>query len=502
MNEIIIEKLDNTYFKINCDIEQALNLRSYFECHAENYWFHPKYEAKMWNGIISYFNIIDHTLPIGLISYLKNFFIKYKYKCVLAFDKNEFFNDITRDDLQKFYKVIFKNSKYYPRDYQDESIYRFLKKKRGVIESPTGSGKSLVIYSLIRFVMGTTDGKILLVVPNIGLTNQMFDEFNIEYGWKNAHSYVSILYGGSKRYDKSKRILISTWQSIYNKRKSFFEEYNTVIIDETHSAKESSSIQKILEKCVNADYRYGMTGTLPTIPINIFNIYGYIGPKLLQIETKELQKKGYLAKIKIANLLLKYPREDVQLNKGAKFEDEYNFIIENKNRNKVLKYIINNINTNDNVLILCQRLKHIDFVHNYLIDEYGSSKIIYKIDGNVDPKIREEIRKSIENQNGVILVASYGTTSLGINIKKLHHVVFASSYKAKIKVLQSIGRGLRVHKSKKKLILWDLVDDLRWKTKDGKVKDNNVFRHFKIRLKYYRQKEFDYVHKIVNLSKL
>lgn len=500
MDEIIIEKLNNTYFKINCNIEQALNLKSYFECHAENYWFHPKYKAKMWNGKISYFNMYDCTLPIGLIFYLRDFLKKYKYKYILAFDKNKFFNNINRKDLHNLYKVIFKDSDYYPRDYQDEAIYKFLKRKRGVIESPTASGKSLIIYSLIRFIMGVTKGKILLVVPNISLTNQMFSDFK-EYGWERASNEISILYSQSKKYDKSKRILISTWQSIYNKRQLFFSEYNAVIVDETHHAS-SNSIQNILKKSINAEYKFGLTGTLPTLPIDIFNIYGYIGPKLLQIETKELQEMGYLANIKIANLLLKYPKEDVELNKNAKFLDEYDFIIKNKNRNKVFKYIINNINTNDNILILCQRIKHLDEVYNYITELYGSDKIIYKIDGDVHPDIREQIRKDIEKQDKVILIATYGTTSIGINIKKLHHVVFASPYKAKIKVLQSIGRGLRIHKSKKKLILWDLVDDLRWWTNKRNLKDNNAFRHFKIRLKYYREKKFDYVNKIVDLLNL
>jgi superfamily II DNA or RNA helicase len=518
-DKIIIEKLNAVYFKIHCNFEQLLELRDFFTTHAENYWFSPKYKAKMWDGKISFFNTNDNTLPIGLFKFLHCFLKLHKYNYELKFKEDEFFNHITHEDLNKLFVALFKNKEFYPRDYQIDSVFKFLNKKRGVVELPTGSGKSNIIYVLIRYLLASVDKKILLVVPNINLTLQMFSDFK-EYGFEEISDYVSVLFHDSKMYDKNKRILISTWQSIYKKQYNFFEEFDAVIVDEVQSVTDSSKLKQLLQKCINADYRFGLTGTLPEnlSPINLFNIFGFLGPKLIiktddnvEVKTKTLQDQGYLSKIKIANLIIKYPKEDIQnlikLTKQPKkdsdepkknvYAEEIKYIINHKKRNNVIKYILKHINTNDNVLILCQRIEHLDFIYDYLKSEF-KEKIIYKISGNVESLEREKVRKEIEHKSGCVIVATYGVFSTGINIKKLHHVIFASFYKSKIKVMQSIGRGLRLHKSKKKLILWDIVDDFRYKTKKS-LKENFAYIHFKQRLELYKRDQFDYVNKIVNI---
>ena len=511
MDTIIVEYFNETYFKLHCSYEQALELHSHFECYAENYWFSPKYKAKLWNGKISFFDLHDRTLPIGLFAMLKTFIRKFKYKHFFAFDKEEFVNELSENDITSFYNTIYKDSKYYPRDYQHEAIKRLLTLKRGVVESPTGSGKSLIIYSLIRYAMTeSTGGKILLVVPNVDLTNQMFNDFE-DYGWNDARSNVSVLYHDSGRYDPNKPILISTWQSIYKRDPSFFEQFEGVIVDEVHGAGSSGSIQTILKNSTNAEYRFGVTGTMPDALLDKYNIHGYIGPKVLEIETDKLIKEGHLSDIKIGNIFLQYPNSDVEENKGNTYQDECKYIINHKNRNKIFKYIINHINTNDNVLILCERLEHLDSIHGYLCDEFDSNaedmkkglcRPILKISGGVDPKIRQKMRDYMEDHGGVILVATYGTMSMGINIKRLHHVILGSSYKSKTKILQSIGRGLRVHATKKLLKVWDIIDDLRYVTTRRTLKENHIFKHFLKRLGYYKQRKFKYINKKINLMDL
>lgn len=511
MDKLIVEYLNETFFKIHCSYEQALELHSHFECYAENYWFSPKYKNKLWNGKISFFDLNDRTLPIGLFSLLKEFIQKFKYEYFFAFDKEEFVNELDERDLTSFYDTIYKDSKYYPRDYQHEAIKRLLTLKRGVVESPTGSGKSLIIYSLIRFAMAdTSNGKILLVVPNVDLTNQMFNDFE-DYGWNSAKNNVSVLYHASGRYDPDKPILISTWQSIYEKDPTFFEQFDGVIVDEVHGAGSSGSIQTILKNCTNAEYRFGVTGTMPDALLDKYNIHGYIGPKLLEIETHELIKQGHLSDIKIGNIFLQYPKSDVEENKGNKFKDECDFIIKHENRNKIFKHIIKHINTNDNVLILCERINHLDSIYDYLCDEFdttvedmknGKCKPIFKISGQTDVNIRLKIRKYMEDHGGVIMIATYGTMAMGINIKRLHHVILGSSYKSKTKILQSIGRGLRLHATKKILKVWDIIDDLRYVTNRRTLKDNYIFKHFLKRLEYYKQRKFKYINKKINLMEL
>ncbi|MFA5484956.1 MAG: DEAD/DEAH box helicase family protein [Candidatus Pacearchaeota archaeon] len=500
MDTILVEKYDNVYFKLHCNIEQNMELKSFFSCYAPNYKYHPKFKAKIWNGKISFYNVKEQLLPIGLTYQLKEFLNRYDYKIKFLFDPNELINDISIDQINDFYEAIFRNTDFFPRDYQHQAIYTALKKKRGIIESPTASGKSLIIYSIIRFVLGVTEGKILLVVPSISLTTQMFNDF-VEYGWFDAYDYSSILYSGSKKYDKNKRILISTYQSLHRKKENFFEDFDCVIIDETQQAK-SNSIKTILQNCVNANYRFGLTGTLPTDVADINNIYGYIGPKIFSLKSNTLIDKGFLSKIKIVNMLIQYSEEEKKLNRKRTFPEESRAIAENTDRNKVIKYIVKNINNKDNTLILCEKIDHLKSIKEYVDENFSETHEIFMIYGNTNVDEREKIRKYMNENKSVILVASYGTMSTGVNISRIHHIIFASSYKSKIKVLQSIGRGLRKHKEKSKLILWDLIDDMTWVKRTGKIGKNYVYQHFEERLKYYKEQGFKYISKKINLNKL
>lgn len=369
------------------------------------------------------------------------------------------------------------------------------------------SGKSIMIYSILRFIMEDTTGKILIVVPSINLVNQLFSDFK-EYGWYDSYDDVTLLYGKSKNYDPNKKVTISTWQSIHKKGQKFFNDFTGIIVDEAHGAK-SLSIQTVLKKCINAEYKLGTTGTLPTEMVDKYNIYGYLGPVIYKLKSKTLIDKGFLSDIRIVNMHIKYPIEDIKLNKEQNYNEEVDFIINNEKRNKVFKYIIDSKyinNDKDNVLILAQRINHIDNIVSYLEETYPDKDIL-RIDGSTNPEERERVRKYIEDTDGVILVATYGTLSTGVNIPKLHHVIFASFYKSKIKVLQSIGRGLRKHKSKGIIIIWDLIDDMRWKKQvrsntRSELGYNYAYQHYLERLKYYEEQGFKFLNKKIILNNL
>lgn len=508
MDDIInVNLLDNVYVHIECNVEQVHELKEYFSYYIPNYRYNPKVKARIWDGKVSFFNTMDRTLPIGLIHQLKDFLIKYDYKIHFNFKKSDLQNDITHEDLIPFYDALFSGTGIYPRDYQQQAIYKSLKHKRGVIEAATGAGKSIIIYTILRFMMEDTKGKILLVVPSINLVNQMFSDFK-EYAWHDSYDSVTLLYGKSKHYDPDKRVTISTWQSIYKNNIGFFKQFSGVIVDETHGAK-SISIQTVLKKCINAEYKLGLTGTLPTEDIDRMNIFGYLGPVIYKLKSKTLIDKGFLSNIRIVNLHIRYNDDEIKINKVRKYAEELDFIISHPKRNNVLKYIFDSkyVSQNDNVLILSHRLSHIDYMVEYLTELYPD-KTILSITGNTDPEQRETIRKNIESGTGIILVATYGTLSTGVNIPKLHHVIFSTYYKSKIKVLQSIGRGLRKHKSKDYVILWDLVDDLRWakrkKDGEGNIQYNNnyAYTHFLERIAYYKDQEFKYINKSIVLDKL
>jgi hypothetical protein len=360
---------------------------------------------------------------------------------------------------------------------------------------------SLSIYAIIR-LLRAINKKILLVVPNIGLVEQMYSDFD-SYGHDNLSREVEKLYARYSddfRKHDAKPVLISTYQSIIKKRSDFFKEFDCVIVDECHGTKsDSKSLQQILKACTNADYRFGFTGTLPDEKADLYTIHGYIGPTLFSIKAGELIDKGVLSKIKIANIIMKYPLSAIKECHGRDYNFEVDYVMQHAPRNKVLNFILDNTPDTLNTLILVSRIeKHLKPLIAFLEKKYPNKEILV-VYGGVDALEREKIRKKMESKTGLILIATYQTLSTGWNVKNLHQIVFFASYKAKITVLQSIGRGLRTHESKEHLILFDCVDDLTYKKRTGTVHKNYIYEHFLKRLEYYKYQGFNYINKVINL---
>lgn len=397
-DSITVQRYNEVFFRIDCNYEQAVGLKNALSCYAPNYIHSPKYKAKMWDGKISFFDMRTALLPIGLIDELKTFAFKNDYELKYGFEKSEMVDRIKEEEMDAFYARIFGNTRFYPRDYQHDAIYAALKRRRGVIEACTGAGKSLVIYTIIRRALEVTDGNILLVVPNIALVNQMFSDFK-EYGWEGCDENTCILYGKTRDlYDSTKRILISTWQSIYKKEGDFFEQFETIVVDEVHGVnQQSNALRTILSNCVNARYRIGLTGTLPDFPADLKNIVGYIGPRISQVGTQELIERGVLSKILIRNVLIRYSDEEIKKRRKMNYAEEIKFIIEHEKRNKVLGFILKNINRDENSIILCERVSHLKSMHAYLSAKFPDRKVVM-IHGNVDANEREYIRKGIDNK--------------------------------------------------------------------------------------------------------
>lgn len=506
---IVLKKVDAVYFRVYCSIGQSMELKSFFECYAPNYQWNPKFKMKFWDGKISFFDIRNKLLPIGLLPNFIIFCQNFSYKFKFDFDFNSMSNDIKQEDLDSFYEEILKDSKDKltikdtgERDYQNTVVIKSIQNKRAVYEVGTGGGKSLSIYAIIRFLR-VMKKKVLLVVPNIGLVEQMYSDFS-EYGWQGLPREVEKLYArysaDFKKHDP-KPVLISTWQSLIERPPSFFKEFDAVIVDETHLAK-CTSIQKILKMCSKAEYRIGFTGTLPDEKSDLYTINGYLGPTLFSINSGELIDRGILSKIMIANLILKYPIESVKECHGRDYNFELDYTMSYTPRNKVLNTILDNTPDDQNTLILVSRIdKHLKPITEYLKKKYPN-KETHVIYGDVDALEREKIRGLIERKKGLIIIATYQTLSTGFNVKNLHQIVFFSSYKAKIKILQSIGRGLRTHTSKDVLIVYDVIDDLSYKKRTGSMHFNYLVNHFFERRKYYKQQGFKYVNKIIQLDNI
>lgn len=505
--DVYISKVDEGHLKLSCDDHISKQIKNEYKFFAPGYKFHPLYRnprKRVWDGKVSLFNLKTRKFPAGLLKDLTDFLDDKGWTYTYDFPVDGLFDSrIDETFLQRFYGEIFRDTKFYPREYQHIGVRELLFNKKAVIEYATASGKSLIIYCLIRYLLAIKK-RIVLVVPNIMLVEQMRSDFR-DYGWKDCDDYLTIMYMGHEP-DIGRPVLVSTYQSLVKRDESFIMRFNAVIVDEAHGAP-ANSIQTILDRLVYADHRLGMTGTLPdhTNPEElgkVYEIFGCIGPLVASKKAKELMDEGFLSNIKIANLVIKYPEAMCIKNRSRSFDEEMATIIETPERNGVFKYILNHIPADENTIILVYQIAHLDSIFDYCQKHFGDKFKIRKISGSVNAEERMIIKDIAENESGVVVVATFGTMSIGVNIKRIHNVVLGSSFKSKVRILQTIGRGLRLHETKDWLTVFDIVDDMRWKKRTGRIGENHVWKHFEERLKHYQMQEYPFTNKIIRLEDL
>ena len=369
-----------------------------------------------------------------------------------------------------------KISRHEPRDYQINAVYDALKYNRKLLISPTASGKSLMIYSIVRYFTDKNK-KILVVVPTTSLVEQMYKDFE-DYGW-NAEDYCHKIYSGKEK-DTDKNVIITTWQSVYNLPRKFFDDFGVVIGDEAHLFK-SKSLVGIMTKLDNTKYRYGFTGTLDGSQTHKWVLEGLFGPSYKVTQTKELIDKGHLSKLDIKVLLLKHDQH-----KFNEYEEEIQYLITHEKRNNFIKNLV--LDLNGNSLVLFNRVEsHGQPLYELINNSASKDRKVFFVYGGVDVEERERVREITEKEKDAIIVASYGTFSTGINIKNLHNVIFASPSKSRIRNLQSIGRVLRKGDNKSQAVLYDIADDCTYKSKK-----NYTLNHLIERIKIYNEEKFNY----------
>jgi superfamily II DNA or RNA helicase len=396
-------------------------------------------------------------------------------------------NHVQHQNLVKFQSEL--KMPYELRDYQYDAVTHGIENKRAILLSPTGSGKSFIIYNLLRWYMDNYDKQILIVVPTTSLVEQMYKDF-ADYGFDVDNNCHKIYSGKDKITDK--QIIISTWQSIYKFPKEWFENIGCVFGDEVHLFK-AKSLSGIMNKCVNAEYRFGTTGTLDGTETNKLVLEGLFGPTKRVTMTRDLQEKGTLAKLNISVLLLRYHNDVCHKLKDATYQEEIDYIVTNEKRNRLITNLA--LDQTGNSLVLFQFVeKHGKPLYDMIKDRAGDRPVYY-VSGEVDASDREQIRGIVEKQKNAIIVASLGTFSTGINIRNLHNIIFASPSKSQVKVLQSIGRGLRQSDDGSTTQLYDIADDLHIKSHK-----NFTLRHSAERIKIYTKEQFPYKIHQVNIK--
>jgi superfamily II DNA or RNA helicase len=486
-------KISESFIRVFSDTMIEQEIRDFFTFKVPGYQFSPKYKARLWDGNISLYDSRTRKLPIGLLRQLETFAKESAYE--LSFRPSEKYQeldesiDITYDEFKEFIddlEVAKSGKPIEIRDYQYEAAFHAIKNRRCVLISPTSSGKSLILYSCIRWLIDQNpDAKILLIVPNVQLVEQMFSDFQ-DYSTINdfhVESHMQKLYSGKDK-TMNRNVLISTWQSISSIIKksdaTFLESFTSVFIDESHGAT-GKEIQGILEKMTNASHRIGTTGTLQSEKVHKLVIEGFLGPSHKVITTKELMDAKQVSEIKIRPVVLSYNDIDRDFCKKMTYPDETTFIIGNQSRlNKVAKITAGMPGT---TLILVSRRDDHAVPLFEEIKKYANRPVYY-IAGDVDAEDREEIRQKA-NQEDCIIVATYRTMSTGTNIPNIKNVIFGSTSKSMITVLQSIGRGLRLASDKTHMTLIDFIDDLRYKKRE-----NYAYQHSEARIRIYRREHF------------
>lgn len=469
---MVISKVNEVMVRIDCDAGLAQSLAEYFTFSVPGHEYMPAFRRKVWDGKIRLFNLSSKTLYIGLLPYVKQF-AKENNKKISVSEKLDLTDEFSLVEAKEFIQSL--NLPFEPRDYQITAFVHAVRHRRSLLLSPTASGKSLIIYLLSMFY----SGKILILVPTISLVSQMQKDF---YSYGYTGEIHEIMAGAEKQSDK--RVFISTWQSLYKLPADYFEQFEVIIGDEAHLYK-SKSLTKIMTNLTKAKYRFGLTGTLDGTETHQLVLEGLFGPVYRVTDTKKLMDARHLADFKIKALVLEYPEGLKRLATNQKYHDEIDFLVTNEKRNNFIRNLA--ISLEGNTLILFQYVdKHGAVLYEDIRRRVGERSVSF-IHGGVDSRDREEVRSITENETNGIIVASFGTFSTGINIRNLHNIIFASPSKSKIRVLQSIGRALRLGENKETATLYDIVDDLSYRDRQ-----NYTLNHFTERMKIYNEEKFKY----------
>jgi superfamily II DNA or RNA helicase len=416
MEVITVQKINEVNLKVKCEAGIGYELQEFFSFMVPGYQFTPLYKMKVWDGSIKIYNALKSTLPIGLYFHLIDFCRKRDYE--LKIEDSDYGlpndkNDITKEEIISFIlslNITSKNKPLVPNDHQIEAIYKAIKYKRKTIVSPTGSGKSYVIYCIFRWLL-TQNINTLIIVPSTALVEQMKSDFG-DYSSNNdfdVDAHIFKLYAGQDRSDK-KPVGISTWQTATKLPKEWFARFGSVFVDEVHMAK-SKELTSILERCTESSYRFGATGSLDKSLTHHMMIQAMLGTIIKVVSTRELIDKGILSDIQINCIHLNYSNEIKKSLKTASYQQEIDFLISHERRNKVIRKLA--LSLKGNTLILYAYVdKHGQVLYDMISEKAEENRPVHFIHGDIKVNIRETMRHDVEDVSVTNVYLSFGDQEL------------------------------------------------------------------------------------------
>lgn len=497
--QVKVQRLNSSFIKIDTDPGVMRELWEHFTFEVEGAKFMPAYKSGRWDGRIRLLDARTGKLYSGLYDKVQEFCKVAGYDCIpesTAYqDAPGSVDAINPDRFAEFLEGLnlhARGEKIVPRPYQLEAIYESISEKQKFLISPTASGKSMIIYCIIRWIQQLSDKRIVLIVPTTSLVSQMYTDFEdyseFDDSW-NVADNCHMVYSGKDRITKH-QITITTWQSFAKFPDKYFKECFGVIGDEGHTFT-AKTLTDIMEKLVNAEYRIGATGTLKDLKVHSMVIEGLFGPIRKVVSTKKLMDDGYVAGLDITVLRLKYPKADCAAMKKADYNTEIAFINSHSWRNSFIANLA--LELDGNTIVMYKNIAHGEAIYEIIKSKAHSRRKVFLVNGGTDTENRERIREITETETDAIIVASVGTFSTGVNIRNLHNLISASPTKSFIKVMQSIGRTLRKADNGARAFMIDIVDDF-----STPKRDNFALKHGAERLKMYIAEQFKY--KMVNVE--
>jgi superfamily II DNA or RNA helicase len=479
-------------------------LKISFTREVANAKWDPRVKKGWWDGKISYFKS-NRYLPAGLWHELVELGKAYDFPVTVSGIERKFDKSIDKQEFVDWVNEKWANSERKPRDYQIETAFQIIKYKSCLAELATSAGKTLIIFMVFCYLLERNKSKkILMIVPTVDLVVQSSEDF-YEYNTEsvNMHLQIQQIFAGSVIRDGS-NIVVGTYQSLVKKGKEYFDSFDTVVVDETHKAK-STSIKNILEKCEVADRKFGLSGTIPKPgTLDRLTIMAYTGPIISSIRADYLIEKGHITPCEVYAIEMNYASTEVRdgfrtLHQRSE-EDrkkllnlEQNYAIQSEARLEFITDMI--LKNHKNSLVLFYRIEYGNKIYERLRQK--SDRRIFYIDGGTDKDLREYQKTNLEEGEDKIMIASYGTFSTGINVTNIHTIYLTESFKSEVIIRQSIGRGLRKHEDKKKLLIVDFIDDYRI----GRY-SNYLYKHGLSRQEIYKDQNFPYQVRSVDLDKI
>lgn len=459
---------------LDLDTRKALVKKFKFEDPTAR--FRPAYKLGRWDGTVSFFGLGGTTYLNMLddaVEYLINEGYEidvhdYRENIPLEFseiDENFWGNTAWPEGHQAAGQPIVL------RDYQVEVINNFLKNPQALQEVATGAGKTIITATLSKIC--EKYGRTLTIVPNKSLVEQTEEDFI------NCGLDVGVYYGDRK--DINKTHIIATWQSLNILEKKshdgddetltleeFLQDVKTVIVDEVHMAKAEVLKKLLTQNLTKACIRWGLTGTVPKKDFEFQSIKASLGNVINHVSAHDLQQKGVLSQCHV-NII-----QTAEYREFKKFQDEHKFLVTDEQRMNYVSNLVEKISQTGNTLVLVDRIESGNFLKNQLLESVFVS-------GNVKTKDRKEEYDEIKTSDNKIIVATYGVAAVGINIPRIFNLVLLEPGKSFVRVIQSIGRGIRKAEDKDFVQIWDITAATKYAKK-----------HLTERKKFYKDAKYPF----------